>query len=91
VGFGKNAAHNLTLIHRFPEVFPPGFRRVMALSRKAFLGKILASSDPLARDLGTAVATAISVMSGAEIVRVHNVAPTLEAIAVAQAIERESL
>jgi dihydropteroate synthase len=91
IGFGKNADHNLTLINRFQETIPPGYRRVMALSRKAFLGKVLKDSDPLARDPATAMATALSVLKGAEIVRVHNVAPTREAIGVALAVWRESL
>jgi dihydropteroate synthase len=91
LGFGKNADHNLTLINRYQEVMPKGFRRVMALSRKAFLGKVIQNPDPLERDRATAVATAISVLKGAEIVRVHNVAPCREACRVAQAILRESL
>jgi dihydropteroate synthase len=91
IGFGKNVSHNLTLINQFNEVMPHGFRRVMALSRKAFLGKTIQNPDPLARDVATATATAISVLKGAEIVRVHNVAQTLEAINVALAIKRESL
>ncbi|MDR2301573.1 MAG: dihydropteroate synthase [Deltaproteobacteria bacterium] len=91
LGFGKNADHNLTLIKHFAQVIPPGFRRVMALSRKAFLGKIIKNPDALKRDAATATATAISVLKGAEIVRVHNVAPSLEAIEVALAIDREGL
>ncbi|MDR2302409.1 MAG: dihydropteroate synthase [Deltaproteobacteria bacterium] len=91
LGFGKNADHNLTLIKRFGQVIPPGFRRVMALSRKAFLGKIIKNPDALERDAATATASAISVLNGAEIVRVHNVAVSREAIEVALAIDRESL
>jgi dihydropteroate synthase len=91
LGFGKNADHNLALINHFEEVIPQGFRRVMALSRKAFLGKIIDNPDPLMRDSATATASAISVLKGAEIIRVHNVAPSLESIKVAVAIKRESL
>ena len=91
IGFGKNAEHNLTLINHFPEVFPPGFRLVMALSRKAFLGKIINDPDPLKRDAATAVASALSALKGAEILRVHSVASTLEAMSVALAVKRESL
>ncbi|MDR3135255.1 MAG: dihydropteroate synthase, partial [Deltaproteobacteria bacterium] len=91
IGFGKNVGHNLTLINRFQEVMPEGFRRVMALSRKAFLGKITQNPDPLARDASTAIASAIAVANGADIVRVHNVALSHEAIKVALAIKRESL
>jgi dihydropteroate synthase len=91
LGFGKNADHNLTILNRFDEVIPEGFHSLMALSRKAFLGRILDDPDPLKRDLASAVANAIAVSKGAEIIRVHNVAPSLQASKVAFAARMESL
>ncbi|MDR1111422.1 MAG: dihydropteroate synthase [Deltaproteobacteria bacterium] len=91
LGFGKNAGHNLTLLNRFEEVIPPGFHSVMALSRKAFLGRIIEDPDPLRRDPATAAASAIAVLKGAEILRVHDVAQSLLASKVAWATRRESL
>jgi dihydropteroate synthase len=91
LGFGKNAEHNLTILSRFDEVMPEGFHSLMALSRKAFLGRILDDPDPLKRDLATAVANAIAVSKGAEIIRVHNVASSLQASKVAFAARMESL
>jgi dihydropteroate synthase len=74
IGFGKNKAHNLSLIKRFDEVIPPGYHSLIALSRKAFLGHILGGVEPDKRDLASAVASSLAVLKGAEIVRVHNVA-----------------
>jgi dihydropteroate synthase len=91
LGFGKTADHNLTLISRLAEVFPPGYRTMMALSRKAFLGRILDGAAPADRDLATAVASAISVMKGARVVRVHNVKAATEALKVAEAVARGAL
>ncbi|MDR0355083.1 MAG: dihydropteroate synthase [Deltaproteobacteria bacterium] len=91
IGFGKNAEHNLTLLNRFDEVMPEGFHSLMALSRKAFLGRILNNADPLSRDTATAAASAIAVTKGAEMIRVHNVKPSLEAAKVAWAARRERL
>ncbi|MDR1297160.1 MAG: dihydropteroate synthase [Deltaproteobacteria bacterium] len=90
LGFGKNAGHNLTLLNRFREVIPEGFHSLMALSRKNFLGLILGDPDPMRRDLATAVASAIAVSKGAEMIRVHSVAGSLEAARVAWAVLRES-
>jgi dihydropteroate synthase len=91
LGFGKTADHNLTLLQRLPEVFPPGYRAMMALSRKAFLGHVLGGAPPEERDLATAVASAVSVMKGARLVRVHNVKATVEALKVAEAVMRGRL
>ncbi|MDR1546642.1 MAG: dihydropteroate synthase [Deltaproteobacteria bacterium] len=91
LGFGKTAVHNLTLLKRFDEVIPAGFHSLMALSRKGFLGRILNVSVPSQRDLATAAANALAVLKGAEIIRVHNVAPSLEASRVAFAARREAI
>jgi dihydropteroate synthase len=91
LGFGKNADHNLTLLKKLPELYPEGFISLMALSRKAFLGKILPHSSPEERDEATAVASSLAVFQGAMIVRVHNVLRAAEALKVTTAILRGSL
>ncbi|MDR3154605.1 MAG: dihydropteroate synthase [Deltaproteobacteria bacterium] len=88
LGFGKTADHNLTLLSRLPEVFPSGYRAMMALSRKAFLGKILGGAPPEERDLATAVASAVSILKGAQIIRVHDVRSARDALKVVSAIQR---
>ena len=86
IGFGKTYDHNLSLIKHFDKAIPQGYRRVMALSRKAFLGRILNGALPPERDGLTAVAGAISISKGAEILRVHRVRPNREAAALITAL-----
>lgn len=75
IGFGKNMGHNLALIKNFDRVMPKGYKKLMALSRKAFLGRILNGAPPQERDELTATANALALMQGAEIIRVHKCAP----------------
>jgi len=86
IGFGKTVAHNLSLIKHFDRVLPRGYRRVMALSRKGFFKSILGNGPAAARDGLTAVADALSVMKGAEILRVHRAAPNRPAVDLALAV-----
>jgi len=86
IGFGKNQRHNLSLIRHYERVMPRGYRRVMALSRKAFLGRLMNGAPPLERDGLTAAANAISIMKGADIIRVHRAAPNRAAAALARAV-----
>ena len=86
IGFGKTVAHNLSLIKHFDRVMPRGYRRVMALSRKGFFRSILGAGPPAARDDLTAVADALSVLKGAEILRVHRAAPNRPAVDLALAV-----
>jgi dihydropteroate synthase len=86
LGFGKLQDHNLALIKHFSEAIPPGFHSLMALSRKAFLGHILGGAPANQRDLATAVANALAIAQGAEIIRVHSVKLSKQAALVAEAI-----
>ncbi len=86
LGFGKNVGHNLSLIKHFDRAVPSAYRRLMALSRKAFLGRILGGLEADKRDAATAVANALALTRGADMIRVHKVAPSFEAAQVAEAI-----
>jgi dihydropteroate synthase len=85
IGFGKNSEHNLQLIRGLPALTALGQPLLIGVSRKAFIGKILAleSADRLEGSLAAAVA---AVLAGANIVRVHDVAETVKAMRVADAI-----
>ena len=89
IGFGKTIDHNLTLLNRLGEFDSLGFPIVVGASRKRFLGTLTDRPEPSDRDLASAVASAIAVLNGARIVRVHNAAASLEAVKVAWAIVRE--
>lgn len=90
LGFGKTPGHNLTLIKHFRRAVPPGYRGLMALSRKGFLGRLLGGAGPAERDVATAAANVAAIMNGADMVRVHAVRPNLEAALVARAIMEAS-
>ena len=85
IGFGKTAAHNLTILKRLREFTALEIPILLGHSRKRFLGELsgLAVQD---RDSLTAVVSALSVAEGISIVRVHDVASSRLAIRVAQAI-----
>lgn len=87
IGFGKNIDHNLALISNFHRVMPAGYRKLLALSRKAFLGRIMNGAQPLESDGLTSVANALSIMQGAEIIRVHRSAPNKAAVDLIQALK----
>jgi dihydropteroate synthase len=86
LGFGKNMAHNLSLLKHFDQAVPRGYRRLMALSRKNFLGRIMNGAPPLERDGLTAVADGLAMLQGADIVRVHRAGPNRDAAALIRAI-----
>ncbi len=90
VGFGKNLGHNLTLLAGLQTLRSLGYPLMVGVSRKSFLGRLTGVEDPAARDLASAVAAALAVERGADVLRVHNVAACREAVAVAVAIVRAS-
>jgi dihydropteroate synthase len=78
--FQKTTHHSLELTRRLPELAALGHPVLVALSNKDFIGETL--DAPLgARLHGSLAAAVFSVLRGAHIVRVHEVAPTVEALA----------
>jgi dihydropteroate synthase len=90
IGFGKTTAHNLELLRRLPELEALGFPVVVGASRKRFIGEITGVAEPCERLAGSVAAAVEAGRRGAAVVRVHDVAATVEALAVAQAIEGEA-
>ena len=85
-GFGKNLEHNLTLLRRLPELAALGYPLLVGLSRKSMIGTLLGGKPAEERVQGSVAAAMIAVQNGASIVRVHDVAPTVEALKVASAV-----
>ncbi|HMN77328.1 MAG TPA: dihydropteroate synthase [Burkholderiaceae bacterium] len=81
IGFGKLARHNLELLRRQRELLAPGYALLVGWSRKSTLGELTgrAVGDRLAASVAAALA---AVERGAAIVRVHDVAATVDALAV---------
>jgi len=90
IGFGKTAAHNLTILHRLNEFKALGQPLLIGPSRKAFIGKILDGAGPDQRLEGTSAAVAIGIAGGADIVRVHDVKEIAKVVRVADAIVHEA-
>jgi len=78
IGFGKSFPQNYELLARLPELAKLGYPILVGASRKGFLGATLGKNGkpaPAAERLwGTAAAVAASILQGAHIVRVHDVA-----------------
>jgi dihydropteroate synthase len=91
IGFGKTFQDNLVLLNRLNKFTDLGVPIMVGVSRKAFIGKIVGLSEAEKRDVATSGATAASVMRGADLVRVHNVALTRQVLIVVDAIRKESL
>jgi dihydropteroate synthase len=86
IGFGKDAAGNLELLRRLPELLSLGRPVLLGTSRKGFLGRILDQPDPALRLHGTLATVALGVAGGARIFRVHDVGPARETALTAWAV-----
>jgi len=87
IGFGKTVEHNLELIRRLDEIRALGFPVLLGPSRKSFIGYTL-DLPPSQRLEGTAAAVAVGIARGADIVRVHDVAPISRVVRMTDAIVR---
>ncbi len=88
IGFGKSAEQNFELLARLPELARLGFPLLVGTSRKGFLGQALGGKAEGDRLWGTAATVAVSILGGAHIVRVHDVAEMVQVARVADAIAR---
>jgi dihydropteroate synthase len=86
VGFAKTAAHNLDLLPRLAMLHALGCRLVVGASRKGFIGRLSGVPDPAARLAGSLAVALHAVALGATVLRVHDVAETVQALRVWQAL-----
>ncbi len=92
LGFTKNARHSIELCRRLGELCALGFPVLVGPSRKSFVARVAARegaplAPPMERIGGTIAAVLACVRRGATIVRVHDVAATVQALAIDAAIE----
>src|SRR6266478_5521566 len=89
-GFGKRFEENYPLLARFADLQQIGYPLVAGMSRKSFIGRMLASDSrdaPIEQRLYGTVATEVTViLKGAHVIRTHDVRSSLEAAKVADAI-----
>jgi len=86
IGFGKTVEHNLTLLRRLDELAGLGFRLMVGVSRKSFIGAVSGVDGPRLRVPGTIAANVLAFERGAQVFRVHDVAENAQALAVAAAV-----
>lgn len=85
IGFGKTVTHNLTILKHLADLKKLNCPILVGHSRKSFIGKIL-DNEADDRDMVSAALSAICIMSGASIVRVHDVGKTVQTVRLAEAI-----
>ncbi len=85
-GFGKNLAHNLALLKHLRVLSRDDLPLLVGMSRKRMLGEITGRQTPQERCAASIAAAMCAAQQGAAIVRVHDVAETLDALKVWQAV-----
>ncbi|MDG4477108.1 dihydropteroate synthase [Thiovibrio frasassiensis] len=85
LGFGKTVIHNLTILKHLGKFKNLGCPLLVGHSRKGFIGKLL-SLETQERDLATALLSSYCATQGADILRVHDVEKTVQAVRLHEAI-----
>lgn len=88
IGFGKTPAQNVELLRHLHEFQTLGYPLLLGTSRKSFIGLALGGLPPQERMEGTAATVALGIGAGADIVRVHDVAPIVRVARMTDAIVR---
>ena len=86
IGFGKRTQHNLELLRDLTSIISLGYPVLLGTSRKRFMGEISKQEDPRKRIPATCATTAIGVLAGVKIFRVHDVWQNRQALDVTWAI-----
>lgn len=91
IGFGKSLGHNLSLIRGLSLFHGLGCPILLGTSRKRFIGTIGQAPDPQDRAPGSIATALAGVAQGVQIVRVHDVPETRQALRLWHALNTESL
>jgi len=90
IGFGKRLSDNLEILGNLSEFKRIGLPLLVGVSRKGFIGMLNPTGQPADTRIGGSLAAAVmAVMAGADMVRVHDVGPTVEALKIVQAIRSQ--
>lgn len=88
-GFGKSLEHNLALLAQLQKFVELGVPVLAGLSRKSMIGS-LTGRDIHERVYGSVAAALIAAQNGAKIIRVHDVAATVDALKILNAVSKQS-
>ena len=86
IGFGKTLEHNLQLLaglRSFTKLQRP---LMLGVSRKSFIGKLVGAELPESRRAGSLACACLAVAAGVQFIRAHDVAETVQAVRMAEAI-----
>ena len=87
IGFGKTVDHNVQILAHLDLYRDLGVALMLGASRKSFIGALTGEADPQRRVPGSIAAALAGVAQGANILRVHDVAETVQALKVWRAIQ----
>ena len=87
IGFGKTVEHNLQLLRGLPRLARIGRPLLVGVSRKTFLMRLTRPGPPKDRLAASLAATVEAYRAGASLLRVHDVAETVDAITIVRALE----
>lgn len=87
-GFGKSVSHNLALLRGLPELASLGLPLLVGLSRKSLIGKLIERDVDERLPAGLALSL-LAAQRGAAIIRTHDVAATVDTLAMLKAVEGE--
>ena len=90
-GFAKTADQTIELLRRLPELLDLGCPIVVGLSRKSAIGKLTGIKDPRQRAAGSVAAALFAWSRGAQILRVHDVPETVQALRVWRGLSEPAL
>lgn len=89
IGFGKTVAHNLTLVRGLAALHDLGCAVLLGASRKRFIGAIAGVGEAAARGPGSIAVALEGLRQGAQVIRVHDVAETRQAMALWLALAQD--
>jgi dihydropteroate synthase len=85
-GFGKNLTHNYLLLAQLRSLAPDDVPLLAGISRKSMLGAVTGRTLAAERGAASVAAAVCAAERGAALIRVHDVAPTVDALKVWQAV-----
>lgn len=86
IGFGKTLAHNLSLLRNLGSLRVADRPLVLGVSRKSFIGKVLGTAALADREWPTVALSSHGRAQGANVIRVHDVLPSVQAVRMTEAI-----
>ncbi len=86
IGFGKTVEHNLSLMRHLDRFVATGLPVLVGASRKSFIGKISGQDEPADRLIGSVACAVWAAMAGVQMIRVHDVAQTRDALRMVSSI-----